>query len=88
MKKIMGCSLLVLTMAVGANSVFAHDGHKACRAVWKACVKAGKKGKDAKACVETIKSGGSVDGVTVSDADLNACKAASEKKQTEGGSNS
>jgi hypothetical protein len=62
-----------------AGPVFAHStGDHACKHVWEACKKAGKKGKDLKACVDSIKGGGTVEGVTV-DADV-AKNCAADKK--------
>ena len=63
---------VALVAFIGAPSWAAKN--KACAGVWKACKSAGKKKKDLKACVETIKGGGTVDGVTVSDADLKSCQ--------------
>ena len=75
-------SSVVIFCVIGMQNAFAHDhehGNNACKPVKEACEKAGKKKKEAWACVKTIKGGGTVDGVTVSDTDLAACKASPAK---------
>lgn len=74
MRKVLG-SVIVITCTIGMSKAFAHGGHKACAPIWKACSKANKGNKDAiKQCMETIKGGGTVPNVTVSEADATACK--------------
>jgi hypothetical protein len=70
--------VLALSSSFFAAPAMAHNkGDHACKKVWEACKKAGKKGKDMKGCVESIKGGGTVEGVQV---DPEAAKACQEDK--------
>jgi hypothetical protein len=82
-KSIIGSCLTVAIMAMSIAPAMAHD-HGPCGPVFKACVAKTGKGKEAWSCVKTIKGGGTVEGVTVSDADQKACAAAPEHHHGEG----
>jgi hypothetical protein len=82
-QKTVGSTLLLLgALQFGALPVLAHGKDKACHGVWTACKKAGKKGDALKSCVESIKGGGTVDGVTVGEKDLSSCTASASKQPT------
>lgn len=82
MKKLINYSLIVVAIAALSTSALAHKNHRGgksspCAAVWKACTNAGKTGDDAKSCLKTIKEGGTVEGVTVSESDVKTCQGSS-----------
>ena len=66
----------VLALALTSVGASAHGKGGACKKIEKACKAGGhKKHKDMKACVDSVKNGGMVDGVTADQADIDACKA-------------
>jgi hypothetical protein len=73
-KSIIGSCLTLAVSALSIAPAMAHNN--ACKPVWEACSAKVGKGKPAFECMKTIKHGGTVDGVTVSDADAKACAAA------------
>ena len=84
MKIVFSYLVVMATVAVASGGAYANEHHGGgrgpCAPLWKACTAAGKKGPDTKSCIETLKSGGTVEGVTASDTDVAACKAAPEHK--------
>ncbi len=77
-------ALLLVTSALLATSALGnqHKGHHEqgpCAPVWQACKKI-EKGHDAvMKCVQTVKGGGSVEGVTIPEDALKACQSHVEK---------
>lgn len=70
---------LLFLASVTATSAWARHGKPLvapwpCDGVMQDCVKAGEQGDDAKACVKTIRNGGTVGGVTATDYDLKTCR--------------
>ena len=64
----------VAVLALALTS-FGAQAKGTCKNVEKACKAAGhKKKKDLKTCADSIKGGGTVEGVTVDQADVDACK--------------
>jgi hypothetical protein len=80
MKKQFATGSVIALVALFSSVAMAHGKGKGgpCAPVWKAC--AAKDKASAKTCTETIKGGGTVEGVTVADADLKACQGAAAAK--------
>jgi hypothetical protein len=55
------------------------SGLSACKPLMDACMKAGKQGKEATTCVDSVKKGESVKDVQVKPEDLKACMASVKK---------
>lgn len=79
----MKTTLLIATLALLANTSFAAEkkAHP-CKAVMDACKSAGFSKKDMREkCIKPVVEGSKVEGVTVDDASIAACKKVAEKRK-------